>query len=66
MSLIKTALIDFDINFITNNINLIVKIIVTPITMCIKFIVMKNLIEKIKRGESQYEKDKSKCYRSSL
>ena len=47
MSLIKTALIDFDINFITNNINLIVKIIVTPITMCINFIVMKNLIEKI-------------------
>lgn len=47
MSLLKTALLGFDIAFITNNINLTVKIIITPITMCINFIVMKNLIEKI-------------------
>ena len=47
MSLLKTSLLGFDIAFITNNINLIVKIIITPITMCINFIVMKNLIEKI-------------------
>ena len=47
MSLIKTALINLNIEFIINNINLIVKIIVTPFTMCINFIVMKNLIEKI-------------------
>ena len=47
MSLIKTELINLNIEFIINYINLIVKIIVTPFTMCINFIVMKNLIEKI-------------------
>ena len=47
MSLIKNALLNIDIQFIINNVNFIVIIIVTPATMCINFIVMNNLIEKL-------------------
>lgn len=47
MSFIKTFLINTDIDFVVTNVNLIVKIIITPFTMIINFIVMKNLIEKL-------------------
>lgn len=45
MLLLKDYLINIDL--IAKYINIIVKIIITPFTMIINFIVMKNLIEKI-------------------
>lgn len=45
--ILKNCLLNIDINFITKYINIIVKIIITPFTMVINFIVMKYLIEKI-------------------
>ncbi len=47
MTLIKKYLLGFDINFVINYVDIITKIIVTPFTMLINFIVMKNLIERI-------------------
>ncbi len=47
MSLLKNYLLGFDIKLIQDYVNIITKIIVTPFTMLINFIVMKNLIEKL-------------------
>ena len=45
--ILKEYLLTIDIIFITKYINIIVKIIITPFTMLINFMVMKYLIEKI-------------------
>ena len=37
----------FTWSLIVNNLKLIVKILITPITMCLNFIVMKNLVERL-------------------
>ena len=47
MLILKDYLITSNINIIIKYINIIVKIIITPFTMLINFIVMKLLIEKI-------------------
>lgn len=47
MLLLKNSLISFDVDFFRKYVDIIVKIIITPFTMLINFIVMKKLIEKI-------------------
>lgn len=47
MLLIKEYLLNYNINLIKNYINIIVKLIITPFTMTINFVVTKYLIEKI-------------------
>ena len=47
MLLLKSAITPLNIELINKYINIIVKIIITPFTMVINFIVMKLLIEKI-------------------
>lgn len=47
MLIISDALKETNINIILNYINIIVKIIITPFTLLINYIVMKYLIEKI-------------------
>jgi len=47
MLILKDYLLTININLIIKYINIIVKIIITPFTMVINFVVMKNLIEKI-------------------
>lgn len=47
MLILKDYLLTLNINIITKYISIIVKIVITPFTMLINFIVMKLLIEKI-------------------
>lgn len=47
MLLIKEYLFNYNINLINKYINIIVKLIITPFTMLINFVVTKYLIEKI-------------------
>ena len=47
MTFLKKYLLEFDIKLISDYVNIINKIVVTPFTMVINFIVMKNLIERI-------------------
>ena len=47
MIIIKEYLINIDIELLKNYIDIVIKIIITPFTMLINFIVMKNLIEKM-------------------
>jgi len=47
MLMLKNVFLDFNFNLIKNYLDLIVKIIITPFTMIINFIVMKKLIEKL-------------------
>lgn len=47
MIILKDYLISFDIKLIIRYISIIVKVLITPFTMVINFIVMKYLIEKI-------------------
>lgn len=47
MLILKNYLLGIDVDLITKYVNIIVKIIITPFTMIINFIVMKKLIEKL-------------------
>ncbi len=47
MTFLKKYLLGFDIKLVSDYVNIITKIVVTPFTMVINFIVMKNLIERI-------------------
>ena len=47
MLILKNYLLSIDVDLITKYVNIIVKIIITPFTMIINFIVMKKLIEKL-------------------
>ncbi|MBE6140465.1 MAG: hypothetical protein E7172_02890 [Firmicutes bacterium] len=46
-SLFKYFVNKIDIAFILNNLKIIIKIFITPITMFLNFVIMKNLIEKL-------------------
>lgn len=47
ISLLKSLVIDIDVNFFVQNVNIICKIIVTPFTMVLNYFVMKYIIEKV-------------------
>ena len=47
MLILKNYLLGIDVDLITKYVNIIAKIIITPFTMIINFIVMKKLIEKL-------------------
>ncbi len=47
MIILKDYLININISLLKKYINIVVKIIITPFTMIINYIVMKNLIEKL-------------------